>query len=88
MSIPSWRWPPSLLRGRGPSAIRHGLELAVFLLQLALHLKVGLSFALDPLLLVVSDHAGVHGRFVVLLPNVYKGDHANRTEARQGQRYL
>ena len=45
---------------RRPSAVRNRLDLPVFFLQCLLHLKVGLSFAFHPLLLVVPDHAGVH----------------------------
>jgi hypothetical protein len=50
----SWRW-----RFSRPS-IRYRLVFPVFLLQLPLHLKVGLSLTLDPLLLVVSNDAHMH----------------------------
>lgn len=46
---------PSLVR-----AVRHILHFPVFLLQLALHLKIDLSFALDALLLHVADHTLMH----------------------------
>jgi hypothetical protein len=42
-------------------AVRYGLNLPVFLLKLALHLKVDLSFALDTLLFHVTDYALMHG---------------------------
>lgn len=41
-------------------AVRYGLNLAVFLLELALHFEIDLSFALDTLLLHVADHALMH----------------------------
>lgn len=46
---------PSLVR-----AVRHILHFPVLLLQLALHLKIDLSFALDALLLHVADHTLMH----------------------------
>jgi len=49
-------WPSS---GRSTS-IRHILNLSVFLLQCPLHLEIGLTFALQSLLLVVADDTGVH----------------------------
>ena len=41
-------------------AVRYGLNLAVFLLELALHFEIDLSFALDALLLHITDHTLVH----------------------------
>jgi hypothetical protein len=41
--------------------IRHGLNLPVFFLKLALHFEIDLSFALDTLLFHVTDHALMHG---------------------------
>jgi hypothetical protein len=42
------------------TAIGHCLEFQVFLLQRFLHLEVCLSFALHPLLFVVSNDTGMH----------------------------
>ena len=44
--------------------IRHILHLAVLFLQLPLHLEIGLSFALDALLLHVPNHAYMHSLMV------------------------
>ena len=40
--------------------IRYSLNLAVFLLELALHFEIDLSFALDTLLLHIADHTLMH----------------------------
>jgi hypothetical protein len=47
--------PTSFIR-----AVRYSLNFAVFLLELALHFEVDLSFALDSLLLHIADHALMH----------------------------
>jgi hypothetical protein len=49
---------PSFIR-----AVRHSLDLPVLLLKLALHLEVDLTFALDALLLHVTDHTLVHSLY-------------------------
>lgn len=41
-------------------AVRYSLNLAVFLLQLALHFEIDLSFAFDTLLLHITDHTLMH----------------------------
>jgi len=41
-------------------AVRYGLYFPVFLLKLALHFEIDLTFALEALLLHVTDHTLVH----------------------------
>ena len=41
-------------------AVRYSLNLAVLLLQLALHFEIDLSFAFDTLLLHITDHTLMH----------------------------
>ena len=41
-------------------AVRYSLNLAVLLLELALHFEIDLSFALDTLLLHIADHTLMH----------------------------
>ena len=66
MTVPSRR-PLSSVGGR--VAVGHSLNLAVFLLQRALHLKVSLPLLLQSLLLHVSDDAGMHGLEMLELIN-------------------
>lgn len=41
-------------------AVRYSLDLAVFFLELTLHFEIDLSFALDTLLLHITDHTLMH----------------------------
>lgn len=45
-------------------AVRYGLDLAVFFLELALHFEVHLTLALDTLLFHVADHTLVHSLYL------------------------